>query len=62
MHDYSTSDSTLINGKGRYAGGPNSELAVVSVQQGKRYRFRLLNLSCELTSMLCAYREANGCF
>ncbi|TFK21942.1 laccase 4 [Coprinopsis marcescibilis] len=40
-------DSTLINGKGRAPGGPNTELAVVNVKQGKRYRFRLLSLACE---------------
>ncbi|OBZ71590.1 Laccase-2 [Grifola frondosa] len=40
-------DSTLINGLGRYAGGPASDLAVISVQFGKRYRFRLISLSCD---------------
>ncbi|KAJ7936277.1 laccase [Mycena leptocephala] len=30
--------STLINGLGRYAGGPTSQLAVISVTQGLRYR------------------------
>lgn len=39
-------DSTLINGLGRYAGGPPSPLAVVDVVQGLRYRFRILGLSC----------------
>ena len=29
-------NSTLINGKGRYSGGPATELAVVNVVQGKR--------------------------
>ncbi|KAJ7779414.1 laccase [Mycena maculata] len=38
--------STLINGLGRYAGGPTSELSVITVTQGLRYRFRLINLSC----------------
>ncbi|KAF7289715.1 Laccase 1 [Mycena indigotica] len=38
--------STLINGLGRYAGGPTSQLSVVSVTQGKRYRYRLVSLSC----------------
>ena len=33
-------DSTLINGKGRYAGDPTAALAVVNVKQGLRYRFR----------------------
>ncbi|EIN05369.1 laccase 1 [Punctularia strigosozonata HHB-11173 SS5] len=42
-------DSTLINGLGRYggAGGSSSDLAVVSVTQGKRYRFRLVSISCD---------------
>ncbi|THH15076.1 hypothetical protein EW146_g5344 [Bondarzewia mesenterica] len=42
-----TSDATLINGLGRYAGGPGSDLAVVNVTSGKRYRFRLINMSCD---------------
>lgn len=40
-------DSSLINGLGRYAGGPASELAVISVEQGKRYRMRLVSISCD---------------
>ncbi|KAF7364191.1 Laccase I [Mycena sanguinolenta] len=40
-------NSTLINGLGRYAGGPASPLAVISVAQGKRYRFRLISMSCD---------------
>ncbi|KAF8505410.1 laccase [Russula emetica] len=40
-------NSTLINGAGRWAGGPATPLAVVSVQQGKRYRFRLVSVSCQ---------------
>nr|BAO09158.1 laccase2a [Agaricus brasiliensis] len=39
-------DSTLINGKGRYVGGPAVDLAVVKVESGKRYRFRLVSMSC----------------
>ncbi|KAK6969220.1 multicopper oxidase/laccase [Favolaschia claudopus] len=39
--------STLINGLGRYAGGPTSQLAVISVTQNKRYRFRLASISCD---------------
>ncbi|EGN96947.1 laccase [Serpula lacrymans var. lacrymans S7.3] len=42
-----TANSTLINGLGRYPGGPASALAVVNVQQGKRYRFRLISMSCD---------------
>ncbi|KAJ7254564.1 laccase 5 [Mycena rebaudengoi] len=39
--------STLINGLGRYAGGPTSQLAVVTVTKGLRYRFRLVSLACD---------------
>ncbi|KAF8885086.1 yellow laccase [Gymnopilus junonius] len=38
--------STLINGLGRYANG-TSPLAVIKVQQHKRYRFRLVSISCD---------------
>lgn len=38
--------STLINGKGRYAGGPAVPLAVIGVQRNRRYRFRLVSISC----------------
>ncbi|KAI9450887.1 laccase [Lactarius psammicola] len=40
-------NSTLINGKGRYLGGPTAPLAVVNVDRGKRYRLRLVSISCE---------------
>ncbi|KAH9991923.1 laccase 2 precursor [Russula vinacea] len=41
-------NSTLINGKGRYPGGPsNVPLAIVNVIQGQRYRFRLVSISCD---------------
>lgn len=39
-------DSTVINGLGRYSGGPSSPLAVINVEEGKRYRFRIVGLSC----------------
>ncbi|KAJ7046045.1 putative laccase 1d precursor [Mycena alexandri] len=39
-------DSGLINGKGRYAGGPLVPYAVISVTKGLRYRFRVFSLSC----------------
>ncbi|KAI9508593.1 laccase [Russula earlei] len=40
--------SSLINGKGRYPGGPSDvPLAIVNVQKGKRYRFRLVSISCD---------------
>ncbi|KIM58002.1 laccase [Scleroderma citrinum Foug A] len=42
-----TPDATLINGLGRYSGGPLSPLAVINVEYGKRYRFRLIGASCD---------------
>nr|AFE48786.2 yellow laccase [Stropharia aeruginosa] len=42
-----TADATLINGKGRYAGGPTSPLSVIRVLPNKRYRFRLVSISCD---------------
>ncbi|KAJ3820027.1 laccase lcc6 [Lentinula raphanica] len=43
-----TSDATIINGLGRYLNGPtDAPLAVISVTQGKRYRFRLVSISCD---------------
>ncbi|KAF8214820.1 laccase 1 [Mycena galopus ATCC 62051] len=39
--------STLINGLGRFAGGPTSELAVITVTAGLRYRMRLVSMSCD---------------
>ncbi|KAL0577425.1 hypothetical protein V5O48_004565 [Marasmius crinis-equi] len=41
------SNATLINGLGRYQGGPASALAVINVDAGKRYRFRLVSISCQ---------------
>lgn len=38
-HFHSAFNSTLINGMGRYPDGPNSSLAVVNVEQGKRSVF-----------------------
>lgn len=40
-------DSVLVNGKGRFPGGPNVDLTVVNVQCGKRYRFRVISTACE---------------
>ncbi|KAI0065684.1 laccase [Artomyces pyxidatus] len=37
----------LINGMGRYLGGPNSPLSVVNVVKGTRYRLRLVSISCD---------------
>ncbi|KDR80952.1 hypothetical protein GALMADRAFT_60685 [Galerina marginata CBS 339.88] len=42
-----TADATLINGLGRYSGGPASPLSVISVLPNKRYRFRLVSTSCD---------------
>src|SRR6266702_7310118 len=42
-----TPNSTLINGLGRYGGGPLSPLAVVNVEHGKRYRFHIVGASCD---------------
>ncbi|TEB23091.1 yellow laccase [Coprinellus micaceus] len=42
-----TPDSTLINGKGRYAGGPVVPLTKIVVKRNKRYRFRLVSISCD---------------
>ncbi|KAJ7616061.1 laccase [Roridomyces roridus] len=39
--------STLINGLGRFAGGPTSQLTVISVTQGQRYRMRMINTACD---------------
>ncbi|KAJ7291810.1 laccase [Mycena rebaudengoi] len=39
--------STLFNGLGRFANGPTSQLAVISVEKGKRYRIRLVSISCD---------------
>lgn len=38
-------DSALINGAGRYVGGPEVKRAVLNVTSGKRYRFRVINMS-----------------
>ncbi|KAK1234967.1 hypothetical protein PQX77_001821 [Marasmius sp. AFHP31] len=40
-------NSTLINGQGRYPGGPQQALAIINVEQGKRYRFRVISMSCD---------------
>jgi iron transport multicopper oxidase len=42
-----SSDATLINGKGRYKDGPSSPLSVIDVKKGKKYRFRLIAMSCD---------------
>ncbi|KAF8175455.1 Cupredoxin [Mycena galopus ATCC 62051] len=40
-------EGTVLSLSGRYENGPLSDLAVVNVSHGKRYRFRLVSLSCE---------------
>ncbi|KAI1790742.1 laccase [Ganoderma leucocontextum] len=40
--------STLINGKGRSTTTLAADLAVISVTQGRRYRFRLVSTSCDV--------------
>ena len=47
LYGSSVADSVLINGLGRYAGGPASPLSITNVVQGKRYRMRLISMSCE---------------
>ena len=42
-----SADATLINGKGRFTGGPRVDLSVVNIVYGKRYRFRLISISCD---------------
>ncbi|KAF8956271.1 laccase [Flammula alnicola] len=42
-------DATLINGKGRYPGGPITDLLIVNVEHGKRYRLRLVSIACDPT-------------
>ncbi|KAF8073914.1 laccase [Lyophyllum atratum] len=43
----STPYSTLINGKGRYVNGTAVPLSVVNVTKGRRYRFRIIAMSCD---------------
>ncbi|KAF5334245.1 hypothetical protein D9758_017096 [Tetrapyrgos nigripes] len=43
----SKSNSTLINGAGRFPGGPQVPLSVINVEHGKRYRMRLVSMSCD---------------
>jgi len=61
-----TPAAILINGLGRYPGGPDVPLSVITVEQGKRYRFRLINMACRLhilfsiTNHNLIIIEANG--
>jgi iron transport multicopper oxidase len=48
-YDVTDSDNPagiLVNGMGRYLGGPNTTLSVTNVEQGKRYRIRLIDMAC----------------
>ncbi|KAK0229720.1 laccase 1 AVT [Armillaria nabsnona] len=40
-------NSTLINGMGRFFEDPTSPLAVITVAPNKRYRFRVISVSCD---------------
>lgn len=40
-------DSTLINGLGRYPSGPKTPISVIDVEEGYRYRYRLVSMSCD---------------
>ncbi|KAG8791728.1 hypothetical protein FRC12_008260 [Ceratobasidium sp. 428] len=59
-------DTGLINGRGRYKGGPAAPWSVINVQKGKRYRFRVLNNSAlgyfkfEIDGHLLKIIEADG--
>ncbi|TFK98909.1 laccase [Pterulicium gracile] len=44
---FQVADSTLINGKGRFVGGPSVPLSIINVECSKRYRIRLISLSCD---------------
>ncbi|KZP07255.1 multicopper oxidase [Athelia psychrophila] len=44
---FPTANCALINGAGRYSGGPATPLASLSVIKGLRYRFRLVSISCD---------------
>ncbi|KAF7984880.1 hypothetical protein HWV62_10867 [Athelia sp. TMB] len=44
---FPTFDATLINGVGRYNGGPATPFTSVHVVHGLRYRFRLVSISCD---------------
>jgi len=46
-HSEKVSNATLINGRGRYLNGPAVPLTVIEVQPSKRYRLRIISMSCE---------------
>lgn len=45
--DFPKFDSNLINGKGRYSADKLADLSVINVEYGKRYRFRIVSISCD---------------
>ncbi|KAK1227972.1 ferroxidase, multicopper oxidase [Marasmius sp. AFHP31] len=47
-HGLQFPESTLINGKGRTVGG-KSELSIINVVAGQRYRFRLISMACDVS-------------
>jgi iron transport multicopper oxidase len=61
-----TPDSGLFNGVGRFNGGPETPWAVVNVQSGLRYRFRMINMSgfaqfqCGIQDHVIQVMEADG--
>ena len=49
--------STLINGRGRYSGGPQSELSVITVEPGKRcVRFSVFTFVRHPNDTMARYR------
>uniref|UniRef100_A0A0W0EWH1 Laccase n=1 Tax=Moniliophthora roreri TaxID=221103 RepID=A0A0W0EWH1_MONRR len=44
---FGTPGSTLINGLGRWSQGNETDLSVITVTSGQRYRVRLINTACD---------------
>ncbi|KAI3601573.1 laccase, partial [Moniliophthora roreri] len=44
---FGTPGSTLINGLGRWSQGNETDLSVITVTSGQRYRMRLINTACD---------------
>ncbi|ESK86292.1 laccase [Moniliophthora roreri MCA 2997] len=44
---FGTPNSTLINGLGRWSQGNETDLSVIAVTSGQRYRMRLINTACD---------------
>ncbi|KAI0322955.1 laccase 6 [Amylostereum chailletii] len=45
-HNVPIPDSGLINGVGRFVGGDKVPYAVINVEHGRRYRLRIISISC----------------